>query len=123
VRRPKAPLVAVVAARRATRDELLTYLDGAGLPALGADALARLPAAVSEIVLFPDDIARAEVAAAIAKLRRARPQVLLVLVTAEPQRCAELVAPIDGARTPLVMPKPAFGWQLVDALRAHREAP
>ncbi len=122
MRRPRAPLVAIIAGRRETRDELLSYLDGAGLPAHGTDALtARLAPAIREVVLFPDDFAIAEVAAAVPRLRRA-PR-LLVLVTSEPQRYAELIAPVDGTRPPMVMPKPAFGWMLVDAIRAHREAP
>ncbi|MCE9578665.1 MAG: hypothetical protein K8W52_36405 [Deltaproteobacteria bacterium] len=122
MRRPRSPLVAIIAGRRDTRDELLSYLDGAGLPALGTDDLGgKLAAAVTEIVLFPDDFPVAEIAAAVPRLRRA-PR-LLVLVTSEPQRHAELVAPLEGTRTPLVMAKPAFGWMLVDAIRAHREAP
>ena len=121
MRRPKAPLVAIIAGRRATRDELLAYLDGAGLPARGMGALGPIASAVTEIVLFPDDFAIAAIATAVPRLRRA-PR-LLVLVTAEPPRYAALIAPVDGARPPLVMPKPAFGWMLVDAIRAHREAP
>ena len=122
MRRPKAPLVAILAGRRETRDELLAYLYGAGLPAVGSDGLSgKLAAAVSEIVLFPDDFPVAEIAAAVPRLRRA-PR-LVLLVTSEPQRYAELIAPHEGTYTPLVVAKPAFGWMLVDAIRAHREAP
>lgn len=120
MRRPKAPLVAVIARRREARDELLAYFDGAGLPAHGMDAPGKLASGVTEVVLFPDDFTAADVAAAVPRL--CRPQILVVLVTSEPQRYAALLAPTDGARPPLTMAKPAFGWMLVDAIRAHREA-
>lgn len=105
----------MIADRRDTRDELLAYLDGAGLPAQGVDAPHKLARVTGEIVLFPDDFAAADIDAALPRLARAP---LLVLITAEPQRYADATG-----RAPLVMPKPAFGWQIVDAIRAHREAP
>jgi hypothetical protein len=74
------------------------------------------PATTLAFVLFPDDFPWARVVATLAELAAQRPQALSVVVTALPNRFDELPLP-DGA---LIVPRPVWGWKILDALRAHR---
>jgi len=120
---PKTKLaVAVVADNPETLDGLHAYLSGAGVSsramrALGdAGAMARELAAV---VIFPDELDAAEVVAHVARLRATRPRLLVLLVTGMPQRFAAALEPDGRSIPPIVLPKPAFGWSILDAIRAH----
>lgn len=120
---PKALSVTVVSSNRETLDGLEAYLRESGVVANGTRALERLlemtpPSAVA-VILFPDEYGAAAVTKALAALHRGRPKVLAVLVTNEPGRFerATGVEPGDGA--PLVIPKPAWAWTILDAVRAR----
>jgi hypothetical protein len=123
----RAPLrVTIVAANRETRGGLQTYLAQAGAVARAtqrlatADEAGRDPAP-SAIVFFPDEFRREDVIAEIARLQRAHPQVLAVVVTREPREFEGIVTAPD-AETPVVIPKPAWGWTILDSIRARLEA-
>ena len=73
-------------------------------------------------MLFPDDFALTDVMEAVELLVRDRPDVLPVLVTCNPRRFRSLAEAL-GAKTPaVVIPKPAWGWTILDAIRPQSEA-
>lgn len=113
--------VGVVASRRATRDDLAHYLSETGFR---ADALTALHHEdvrrdTRAVVLFPDDFEAAAVGEFLDALRTMRPRVLVVAVTRAPGRLERALAPRPGTTTPIVLPRPPFGWSIVDVLRGH----
>src|SRR5438128_389291 len=117
--RAKTMEVAIVSLNPETLDGLQGYLSAAGVDARctrDLDACSRnAPADTLAFVLFPDDFAWESVVAAIAELTAKRPRALPVLVTAHPKRFDTL---IDADKV-LVVPRPVWGWAILDALRAH----
>lgn len=114
--------VIVVADSGETIDGLHAYLGGAGLSSQGTRRLrdARsLPAAAFAIVIFPDELGAIDLVAMLRSLRSARPELLMVLVTSAPQRLRGAVEPDDRSVPPVVLPKPAFGWTILDAIRSR----
>lgn len=123
---PTQPLSVMVVANNAdTLHSLRSYFDDSGVPTHGTTSigdLSRIAAATSAVVLFPDDFAERDVLAMIAALRGARPRVFVLLVTRQPQRFGDAIAPDGRSLPPLVLPKPSFGWSILDAIRAHADA-
>jgi hypothetical protein len=113
--------VTIVATNPETLDGLQSYLRGAGVAARGTRDLAECTrfAADSEgkvaVIIFPDDFRWEKVVAALAELAALRPRVLPVLVTAHPQKFQKLVAAEDV----IVMPRPIWGFAILDAIRAE----
>jgi hypothetical protein len=100
-------------------------LGSAGVPSHCTRAIANLelaaPDCAGATVIFPDDFPDAEVIAFVRKLRRAHPRLLSLLVTSEPQRF-RAIAEADGrSMPPIVLPKPSFGWDILDLIRAHAD--
>ncbi|MBL9023510.1 MAG: hypothetical protein JNL21_15045 [Myxococcales bacterium] len=116
------PTVAVVAKSPETVDGLAAYLGNAGVTTRGSrslESVRSLASGTAAVVLFPDEFASAGVLSAVRELRRNHPRVFLVVVTRQPHDL-EPVLEADGRSTlPLVLPKPAFGWSILDALRAN----
>jgi len=114
--------VLVVAANHETVGELQDYLSTAGV-IVGATSvlpIARaLPPRLSAVVMFPDDYDEKAVTENLGALRTARPRLLVLLVTSAPQRLGPAAGPSGAATIPLILPKPAFGWSILDAIRAH----
>ncbi|MFT3770838.1 MAG: hypothetical protein QM820_35900 [Minicystis sp.] len=114
--------ITVVADNPETVDGLTAYFNQADAPAHGARALrevAEMPASTTAVVLFPDDFAFTEVITTLDAIRRRRPQLLVVLVTREPHRF-EAACERSGEAVPvLLLPKPSFGWSILDAVRSH----
>ncbi len=75
-----------------------------------------VPPSAAAVVFFADDFSRASLLSAIAAVRAHRPTALVVVVTAEP--AAFLTLQENRA---LVLPKPAWGWTILDAIRAQLE--
>jgi hypothetical protein len=117
--------VTVVADNPETVDGLLAYFGEASVTTHGTrsiDDLATVSETTTAVVLFPDDFAFMDVVAAVTALRRARPRILLVLITREPHLFKLWCEP-DGKAVPAVLlPKPSFGWSILDAVRSHAEA-
>jgi hypothetical protein len=114
--------VAIVSANPETLDGLQSYLHGAGVDARGTRRLedcAELstPATVA-VVLFPDDFSRDKVVTTVVALCARGPTILQVLVTGHP-KTFEAVG--QGRRNVLVVPRPVWGWTILDAIRAHVE--
>ncbi len=114
--------VAIVSNNPTTLDGLQRYLAAAGVACHGSTALAE-PATTGKlatmVVLFPDDYPPGGVVLFLRRLREKRPKLLILLVTREPGRFAEAARPDGRSRLPIVLPKPAFGWTILDAIRAH----
>ena len=119
--------VTIVSTNAATLADLQRYLSGSGIEAevLAAIDPARVSAASTAVVLFPDDYPAEAGGRFVEALRHARPRVLVMAVTREPERLAalSLLGGDDAAESvaPLVLPKPSFGWSIVDAIRAHAD--
>jgi DNA-binding response OmpR family regulator len=117
--RTKKVEVAIVSQNPETLDGLQAYLSAAGVVAscsrdLENCAAASLPHALA-FVLFPDDYRWESVVAALAELRERRPRSLPVLVTSHPNRFEGLL----GKGSVLVVPRPVWGWTILEAIRVH----
>ena len=120
----KVSYVTVVADNPQTLDDLYSYFTQVGVTSNGTrelDSAALTPAGGTALVLFPDDFAQTDVEAAILALRRARPKLLIVLVTGAPQHLGTALAPDGRSLLPLVLPKPAFGWTILDAIQGRAD--
>lgn len=118
--------VTVVAGSAKTIQGLLAYLSDAGV---NSDALKQLPepSAVEQLgdalVIFPDDFEPSTVLSTVESVQTLRPRVRLLLITSAPQRY-QLRGTIDRVQPPILLPKPAFGWSILDTIRdlsAHDE--
>jgi hypothetical protein len=115
--------VTVVSSNRDTLGGLEAYLRSAGVVTNGTGALESLlemtpPSAVA-VILFPDEYEAAAVTRALAALHRGRPRVLIVVVTNEPGRFQRATRASSGVGAPLVIPKPAWAWTILEAVRAR----
>lgn len=114
--------IAIIADNPETLEALTRYLEDAGLHVhalkhLKPSALAAMPLAA--VVLFPDELPLKAVCAAITGLRAARPRSLILLVTSNPQSFRAVMESDGSSLLPVAVPKPAFGWVILDAIRAH----
>ncbi len=110
----------VVGSNPQTVADLKAYFKQSGLTPSGTRHLEDLLFAsppLDAVVLFPDEFERDEVTTALVSFRRARPRTLLVLVSSAPQHLGAAIEPNERSMAPLVLPKPAFGWTLLDAIR------
>jgi hypothetical protein len=114
--------VTVVSRNRETLHSLEVYLRGVGVAANGTRELERVvemtPPSATAVIVFPDEYAQLAVDKALLALHRDRSRALVVIVTHEPQRF-EAHTTRSGASPPLVIPKPAWAWTIVDAVRAR----
>ena len=115
--------VTIVAVNAETLDGLQGYLSLAGLDAHGTRRLGELGRRpCSAVVFFPDEFSRTTVLRELLRLRREHPTVLPLLVTSEPQRYCGIHEPSGEALQPVVIPKPAWGWTILEAIQ-RRTAP
>jgi hypothetical protein len=114
--------VTVFARHAETLNGLEAYFRDAGVRSRGSLALPPaplLPNTTAAVVLFPDDFPEPEVVSTIQALRDARPSVLLVVVTGQPKRLGASLDPDGRSLQPVLLAKPAFGWNILDAVRLH----
>jgi len=113
----------VVAANLETLENLRAYLANAGFVAHGSRRLAlEARDQVTAIVVFPDDFTEDEVVAYLRQARTARPDLVLVTVTRTVRRF-EAKTTRDGRPLDLiVLPRPAFGWMILESLRGRATA-
>jgi hypothetical protein len=119
------PRVVVVCENPETVDGLQAYFVGVGISAHSActlDAAMSIPERTTAVVVFPDGLGATDVVERINALRGRRPGLLLLVVTREPQRFAAALKSARSTSSCLVLPKPAFGWTIVDAIRLHANA-
>ncbi|MGK3995827.1 hypothetical protein [Sorangium sp. So ce1024] len=116
--------VVIVSDHAETLDGLQDYLQRAGVT---AHVTRHLRAAVLDgadvvaVVLFPDEYPLAEVEATVERLLRERPSVLPVLVTRNPRQFGALGSAAGARDVPAIIPKPAWGWTILDLIRARVE--
>jgi hypothetical protein len=114
--------VAVVAENPETVDGLADYLHRSGVPTRGSCTVDQLPDLASSavaVVLFPDEFRTDEMLAAILRLRATQPSLLILLITRDPHRFGSAIRGDGKSIPPVVLPKPSFGWTILDALREH----
>jgi hypothetical protein len=120
----RAVHVTIVSGNDDTLDALQTYLNQAGLDARGSrhlDGARTADVPPTAVVFFPDDFAHTNVLREVRRLRREQPRVLVVLVTSEPHRFADALDVDDDAPAPIIVPKPVWGWIILDAIRGRVE--
>lgn len=120
----RSPDVVVVSNNPETVDGLESYLAAAQVAARCTDDIDRCagmagPATLA-FVVFPDDFDWKQVVAAIADLAAQHPSAIPILITSNPKRFDGLLE--DNV---IVMPRPAWGWKILDAIRVggNRPAP
>ena len=117
--------VAIVSKNLDTIQGLESYLRVAGVPSHCVRALrdveAVAPACATAAVIFPDDFVEDEVLTFVRRLRGERPRLLALLVTRTPNRFRGVAVADGKSLPPLLLPKPSFGWDILDAIRAHAE--
>jgi hypothetical protein len=119
--------VTVVASNAETLRALDSYLHRAGVAANGTRMVDRVlemtaPSSAA-VILFPDDYPKEAVAIALGALQRERPDVLAVIVSQEPWRFEQLTGAGSSQHpAPLVIPKPAWAWTILDAVRARLDS-
>lgn len=103
-----------------TVDGLEAYLRGMGIAARGARRLEDCAKVVTPstvaVVLFPDDYTWEPVLATLEELARRRSSLLCVLVTGQLAKFERLAVTGSGV---VVVPRPAWGWTILDVIRAH----
>jgi hypothetical protein len=124
LRKPRTPLyVSIVAGNRETLDGLRRYLEQAGVSSHSTRALHDLamvaPAFATATVIFPDDFPDEESLALVHHLRSERPRLLALIVTSQPLRFRDAAAADGRSLAPVILPRPSFGWDILDVVRAH----
>ena len=113
--------VVIFSANPETLDGLEAYLCSVGFQAKGRrqlDASSGLTSASTlAIVLFPDDFPWDAVIATVGALAAKSTSTLRVLVTGEPKKYEHLIA---GRKNFVVVPRPIWGWTILDAIRSHQ---
>ena len=107
--------VALVSEPGEVRTVLAAYLESAGFEVHACDQLA-LPAAFSALVAISAADSTEGLVACVRSWMKLTKSQQVVVVTPKPTLFKELVA-ASGDRLH-VLPAPAFGWELVDALRS-----
>jgi hypothetical protein len=106
----------VLSTRRETLDGLEEYLRQAGIATACRRAIADFHTIIrggaTAAVIFPDEFTDAAVDALLRELRSSLPDALLLVVTGSPRR-------YQARPYMRVLPKPSFGWDILDAVRAH----
>ena len=114
--------VTIMAANPTTMEGLHEYLSRAGITSHATRALldaSMVPPAASVVVIFPDEFGVDDVVTSMLRFRVGRPRLLIVVVTSTPQRFQSALAAQGDSLLPVVLPKPAFSWIILDAIRAH----
>jgi hypothetical protein len=114
--------VTIIAQSHETTEGLRAYLLSAGVTPRTTrllDDLSALPASTTSVVLFPDEFEAHDVVTVVSALRQSRPQLLVVVVTGAARRFRPAFDPDEQSRLPIVFPKPAFSWSILDTIREH----
>jgi hypothetical protein len=116
---PKALHVTVVAQNPETSEGLTSYFRSVGVASAVTSTLhqERIPSAANAVVLFPDELDASTVIAEVRALRARRPTLRLVVVTSSAPRLRPALDADSHSTAPIVLPKPAFGWSILDAIR------
>jgi hypothetical protein len=80
------------------------------------------PPTSAAVILFPDEFEGDLVSRALALLDGQRPDVLAVIVTKEPRRFEHPSGENGKGPPALVIPRPAWAWTILDAIRARLDS-
>ncbi len=116
--------VTIVSRNPETLDGLQQYLGRAGVASRATRIVSDLdviaPDHATATVIFPDDFNEDRVLGLVADLRRKRRHLTILLITSAPKRYrAALSAAGDASPAPTILPKPLFGWAILDAIRGQ----
>jgi hypothetical protein len=111
--------VAIVTTNAETSADLRRYFEQFGVHAYDRHELQpdALQPATTAIVLFPDDFPQREVVSYLRGARAAQPRLALIAVTRYPQRFEQIEASDGSALELVVLPRPLFGWTILDAVQ------
>lgn len=115
------PTVAILSLNEDTRRGLQRYLARSQIEAFcleDLEAPGEFPPGLRILILFPDDFDGLAVGAWIASLQTRPLCPTLLLISSAPQR----IQP-PAPRTAELLPRPAFGWVIVDFIRARIPEP
>lgn len=121
----RAGSVLVVSSNPETLDGLTQYLSKAGVPSesrRSANPLAELPRTLCALVAFPDDFLEHEISNYLFMVRTRRPDLSIVIVTRDARTYAALTTVEGRPLDAVVLARPAFGWAILDAIRAALDA-
>ena len=116
------PRILVACADAETLERLRAYLLGVGMTSRAVQSLEEVldaPEPSKAVVVFPDRLGVEQVVPWALAVREKWPQLLLLLVTGEPQRFSTMLIKERGLSSLVVLPKPTFGWTIVDVIRVH----
>jgi hypothetical protein len=116
--------VTVVGDNVRTIESLREYLAAAGVESRATRSLSESVTGqtnVDALVIFPDEFGTNEVLCTIEALQKKHPKLQLLLVTSAP-RSYQGSRLMDVERPPILLPKPAFGWSILDAVRTASSA-
>ena len=119
-RRSRSLDVVLVSERSDTADGMRRYLAHAGVSSrtvVRMDDILSAARDADAVVAFPDDFQPSVALEALAALRAVSPECVLVIVTSHPARYQRLGAR-DPQRGVVVLPRPAWGWNILDSIRA-----
>lgn len=107
--------VTIISANAETRDGLQSYLAQAEVDASTTHELAVPAPPPDAAVYFPDEYEVEIALGALASSRTSHPALVVVIVTRQPQVFLRALAEDGGPL--VVIPKPAWGWVILDAIR------
>jgi hypothetical protein len=118
--RPRETGVVVLGSNPATLAQLSAYFADTGVKSYARGSLtplAELRPAAQVVVLFPDDFRKPQVSAYLRDLGSRRPELTFIIITQSPAEYQALTAANGKALRAHVLPKPSFGWTILDAIR------
>ncbi|MGD0673860.1 MAG: hypothetical protein ABSC94_00485 [Polyangiaceae bacterium] len=118
--------MSIVSANPETLDGLQAYLGGVGVSSRCTRVVEDIdmvaPPRATAAVIFPDDFDDERVLPVVRQLRRMRPRLFSLIVTRNPRRFRDVSKPDGRSLPPIMLPKPFYGWDILDAIRAHADA-
>jgi hypothetical protein len=105
--------------------QLRDYLAHAGVVARATRRLedAWRRGGAEAIVLFPDDFDAGEVTDGLSRLLTRSPCPRVIVITAGPRLFEPLIECFASRDSIVILPKPVWGWAILDVLRSWQPAP
>jgi hypothetical protein len=126
---PPRPLrIGLIANNDRTVSDLLNYFANVGSHARWLTNLAEwtngseIDETLNAMVIFPDDFEAELVDRLLDRLVNIAPSALQLIITRQPQRYVLPSQPQSATPLRFVMPRPTFGWLILDAIRAHLDS-
>jgi hypothetical protein len=105
--------------------QLCDYLARAGVQARATRVLAEAwrRESAEAVVLFPDDFDAGDVTDGLSCVLSRAASPLVIVITAGPRLFEPLIESLGGAESVVILPKPIWGWVILDLLRSWTGAP